>query len=175
MTDAPLKINRAPVLTLWTATVAQRMGFGHDEALTLGRAVAGMNAYSKGRRLGIFLPTAESLRELRHDQPKSRFDVDLLHRAVPAIVTPEGVRALDKGKPINPASIEKYLAAKFGVHLELAERAMADLALDYSPTELAEVGYALYEQFRPAVPDDVKGWGAKGTLDLSTIRTSRQR
>jgi hypothetical protein len=48
------KINRAPVLTLWAAIVAERLGFDHDEALTLGRAVAGLNAQSKGKRLGIF-------------------------------------------------------------------------------------------------------------------------
>jgi hypothetical protein len=46
-----LSINRAPVLTLWAAVVAVRPGFGRDEALTLGRAVAGLNAYSKGRSL----------------------------------------------------------------------------------------------------------------------------
>jgi hypothetical protein len=28
--------------------VAEVLGFDHDEALTLGRAVAGLNAYSKG-------------------------------------------------------------------------------------------------------------------------------
>jgi hypothetical protein len=46
-------INRAPVLTLWAATVAERMGFKREEALSLGKAVAGLTAQSKGRRLGI--------------------------------------------------------------------------------------------------------------------------
>jgi hypothetical protein len=41
-------VNRAPVLTLCAAAVAEVLGFEHDEALTLGRAVAGLNAYSKG-------------------------------------------------------------------------------------------------------------------------------
>jgi len=36
------------VLTLWASVVAEILGFDHDEALTFGRAVAGMNAYSKG-------------------------------------------------------------------------------------------------------------------------------
>jgi hypothetical protein len=36
-----VKINRAPVLTLWPAVVAERLGFDWEEALTLGRAVAG--------------------------------------------------------------------------------------------------------------------------------------
>ncbi len=30
-------INRAPVLTLWAAVVAEVLGFEQDEALTLGR------------------------------------------------------------------------------------------------------------------------------------------
>ncbi len=33
-------INRAPVLTLWAAAVAERMGYDHDAALTLGKAMA---------------------------------------------------------------------------------------------------------------------------------------
>ena len=33
-----IRINRGPVLTLWAAVVAERLGFGHDMALTLGRA-----------------------------------------------------------------------------------------------------------------------------------------
>jgi hypothetical protein len=45
-------VNRAPVLTLWTVVVAEVLGFEHDEALTLGRAVAGLNAYLKGVSLG---------------------------------------------------------------------------------------------------------------------------
>ena len=50
-------INRAPVLTLWAAIVAERLGFDREEALYLGKAVAGLTAQSKGRRLGIFAPT----------------------------------------------------------------------------------------------------------------------
>jgi hypothetical protein len=46
-------VNRAPVLTLWGAVVAEVLGFEQDEALTLGRAVAGLNAYSKGASLGL--------------------------------------------------------------------------------------------------------------------------
>ena len=50
-------INRAPVLTFWAAVVAEVLGFDHDQALTLGRAVAGLNAYSKGVSPGLFQPT----------------------------------------------------------------------------------------------------------------------
>jgi len=47
-------IYRAPVLTLWAAVVAEILGFNYNEALTLGRAVAGLNAYSKGVALSLF-------------------------------------------------------------------------------------------------------------------------
>lgn len=58
-------INRAPVLTLWAAVVAEMLGFDDDdEALTLGRAVAGLNAYSKGVSLGLFRPTPMCLRDI---------------------------------------------------------------------------------------------------------------
>ncbi len=50
-------VNPAPVLTLWAAVVAECLGFDHDEALTLGKAVAGLTAQSKGQRLGIFTPS----------------------------------------------------------------------------------------------------------------------
>jgi len=40
-------VNRAPVLTLWAAVVAEFLGFEHDETLTLGREMAGLNACVK--------------------------------------------------------------------------------------------------------------------------------
>jgi exodeoxyribonuclease V gamma subunit len=45
-----LVVNRAPVLTLWAAVVAEVLGFEHDEALTLGRAVAGLKVGSMVKR-----------------------------------------------------------------------------------------------------------------------------
>ena len=50
-------MNWAPVLTLWAAVVAEVLGFKHDEALTLGRAVARLSTYSKGGSLGLLQPT----------------------------------------------------------------------------------------------------------------------
>ena len=57
-----ISINRAPVLTLWAAVVAERFGFDRKEALSLGKAAAGLTAQSKGRRLGIFTPSPEAVR-----------------------------------------------------------------------------------------------------------------
>src|SRR5262245_51296744 len=91
------KINRAPVLTLWTAIVAQRLGFSWQEALTLGRAVAGLNAYAKGKALGLFQPTPQKVKKQRVLGDKKALTVELLHRAVPVSQTATGLRALSKG------------------------------------------------------------------------------
>ena len=85
-------VNRVPVLTLWAAVVAEVLGFEHDEALTLGRPVAGLNAYSKGVSLGLFQPTPKEVQEQgRSIRKEGTVTVDLLHRAVPAKHTEEGL------------------------------------------------------------------------------------
>ena len=44
-TGEKIRINRVPVLTLWAAVVAERLGFDRARpALTLGQAVAGLSA-----------------------------------------------------------------------------------------------------------------------------------
>jgi len=40
MAQEPILINRAPVLTLWSSVVAERLGFDRKEALSLAKAVA---------------------------------------------------------------------------------------------------------------------------------------
>ncbi len=169
MTANKILINRAPVLTLWAAIVAERLGFDHDEALSLGKALAGLNAQSKGRRLGIFKPSPKELRKVRERERGEEFWVDLLGRALPAVNTEDGVRAVVKSKPIDPEDVEQYLASKFGEALQAAREAMMELASAFKPDEPAERGFALYEQFRPAIPEGVRGWGAKGELDLGII------
>src|SRR5271168_2574647 len=103
MSTNAISINRAPVLTLWAAVVAERLGFDHDEALTLGKAVAGLNAQAKGRRLGIFKPHEEKPQKAREKNPAETFLVEILGRTVPAVNTDDGIRATIKGKPISPA------------------------------------------------------------------------
>jgi hypothetical protein len=48
-----IEINRAPVMTLWVVVIAERLGHSHDAALTLGRAVTGLNAYSKAKAIEL--------------------------------------------------------------------------------------------------------------------------
>jgi hypothetical protein len=49
---------------------------------------------------------------------------------------------------------------------------MEALAARYEPEALNRIGFRLYEHFRPEVPADVRGWGAKGVLDLEKIRSA---
>jgi hypothetical protein len=164
-----VRINRAPVLTLWAAVVAERLGFDRDEALSLGRAVAGLNAQSKGRRLGIFKPHEEKPKKAREKEPGEKFLVEVCGRTVPSTNTDDGIRAVAAGKPIDPGGVERYLEGRFGDSLKTVRAAMQRLARRYKPKELAERCFSLYEHFRPAIPEGVKGWGAKGELDLGQI------
>ena len=140
-----IEINRAPVLTLWAAVVAERLGFDWEEALTLGRAVAGLNAYSKGKALGLFEPTPEAVREKREQlrRQKGAFSIDLLNRKVPAVHTEAGIRALQKDQQTNPISVTGYLERAFGDAFEDTRDAMTVLARAYEPQELAAAGYRL--------------------------------
>src|SRR4030042_3282604 len=84
-----IKINRAPVLTLWGVIVAERVGYKQDEALTLGKAVAGLTAQSKGQRLGIYTPSEKELDVKVRDKAKERqageaLMVEVVGRGVPA-------------------------------------------------------------------------------------------
>jgi hypothetical protein len=162
------------VLTLWAAVVAERLGFDQATALTLGQAVAGLSAYAKGVSLGIIEPKAELVKEHGDRLAEGeRLHVDLLGRAVPVVRTPEGLRALAKGKPGDPARIERYLAGKFKDRLEEARRAMSELAAGFTPGELHRQGFRFYERFRPSVPAGERGWGAMGELDLAAVRALR--
>ncbi len=51
--DGEIVVNRAPVLTLWAAIVAERLEHDADAAITLGRAVAGSSARIKARAIGL--------------------------------------------------------------------------------------------------------------------------
>jgi hypothetical protein len=52
---------------------------------------------------------------------------------------------------------------------------MAKLAKAFTPKELAEEAYPLYERFRPDITEGVMGWGAKGVLDCSLIVSLAKR
>ncbi|HKG53714.1 MAG TPA: hypothetical protein VKB04_05600 [Anaerolineales bacterium] len=173
MANKTIKINRAPVLTLWAAVVAERLGYDEETALTLGKAVAGLNAQSKGRRLGIYEEKSEEEKEkeVKKQRPVKTEFIEILGRDVPAIKTPQGLRAAIKGEAIHAESVNTYLKQKFKDDLDEARAAMEKLTKAYTPKQLKSKAYDLYEKFRPEIPEGTKGWGAKGELDLDYIRS----
>ncbi len=173
MADNVVSINRAPVLTLWAAVVAERMGYDRDAALSLGKAVAGLNAQSKGRRLGIYGPPKGPERGAEPTRVGlgEEFWVEVCGRPVPAKNTQDGVRAVVKDKPIESDKVRSYLAGKFKDDLDAVREAMTALVESYDEDELAAIAYKLYEEFRPQIERGKRGWGQKGDLDLDFIRS----
>jgi hypothetical protein len=171
MPERKIKINRAPVMTLWAAVVAERLGYDEDASLSLGKAVAGLNAQSKGRSLGIYAAKEGSSKEAERGGPKSEASlVVLLGRPVPTVRSKYGLRASIKGAEVDSTPVRKYLESKFGEDLADVRAAMQALAQSYQPEALNERAFALYERFRPAVPKGKQGWGAAGELDLGLLR-----
>lgn len=173
MANKKIKINRAPVMTLWAAVVAARLGYDEDTALTLGKAVAGLNAQSKGKKLGIYEEKSEEEKEKetkKQKEDKTEF-IEIMGRGVPAIKTSKGLRAAIKGEAIHAESVQTYLEQKFKDDLDDVRKAMEKLAKAYTPKQLESKAYGLYEKFRPEIPEGKKGWGAKGELDLDYIRS----
>lgn len=170
MMNRTVTINRAPVLTLWATIVAEQLGFDSDTSLTLGKAVAGLTAQSKGRRLGIFNPPKlEAGQRRKKSGLGEELWIDLCGRSVPAKQTKDGARAVAKDKVIDPEQVRSYLQRAFGDDLAAVEKAMRHLAKALGPTDLAERAFRLYEDFRPAVARGQRGWGQKGKLELKRI------
>lgn len=178
-----IRINRAPVLTLWASIVAERLGWPHDTALTLGRAVAGMTAHGKGVRLGIFAQPEDREHQPGPSPPVAVVgairDVPLLGRIVHVAPTAEGPRAMSNNELVQPQAVERNLRGKFGSQLCAALSAMERLAATVPTDTLNDEAFRLCEHFRPEVPSGEPGWGARGVLDLDRIhalvRTKRQQ
>jgi hypothetical protein len=169
MATKKFPINRAPVLTLWAFVVAMRQGHDEEFALTLGQALAALNAQSKGRRLGIF--EADGKKETgENKKTPTAGAVRLLGRDVPIQKASGDLRAAPGGEVIQPKAVRTYLESKFGEHLAETRAAMEALAMSLTAAQLETRGFSLYEKFRPQIPEGKKGWGAKGELDLALIR-----
>jgi hypothetical protein len=164
-------VNRAPFLTLWASVVAGRLGYDADEALTLGRAVAGQTAASRGKRLGILEErSAEDRRELEtRREVLGAETIRFMARTIPCLRTPQGLRALAETAPIDPNSVRRYLESKLKDALPLVEQRLAVLALAYPPEELDAHAMDLYMRMRPAVAEGRAGWGQRGRLDTEVI------
>ena len=169
--EGTIKINRAPVLTLWAAVVAQRLGFDRETALTLGQAVAGSSAHAKAVSLGIVEPRPELVREQGDRLAEGeRLRVDLLGRAVPVVGTPDGPRAVNKGKPGDPAQIANTSPASSVTGSRMPGRRWPCWRRPMSRRTLTVAGFGSTRPSGPACRPASRGWGAVGELDLAKVR-----
>lgn len=170
MPTKQIAVNRAPVLTLWAAVVAERLGHKRDEALTLAKAVAGLTASSKAKRLGIHQSRDSGEKPAPKKKHSGNERVELLGWSIAVEKTPKGLRAIKDYKPIAPESVVAYLNKAFGDDLDDVRAEMVRLAAKHTPADLAEHAFELYARFRPVVAAGARGWGQMGTLDLALIR-----
>jgi len=178
MSDQPIQVNRAPVLTLWAAVVAETLGHPPDTALTLGRYVAGSSARIKARSIGMLdeaMEASERLAQAEALRPAVEFIV-LLGREIPVLRHEDGThRANENGKPMAPHGVRSYIIRALGDRLDEVRAEMVALAALLPPEELNRIGFRLYEKFRPEVPRGAAGWGAKGVLHIDRIRIAYRR
>jgi hypothetical protein len=171
--NASIKVNRAPVLTLWASVVAERLGHPPDLALSLAKIVAGTAARAKARRLGIAEESDQAKDQQEAGPVPPQRATQLLGRQIRLTHDKDGVVLADGGGKPEPAPpVRAYITKAFGTHLTAVREAMDELAGRYEPQELNRIGFRLYEHFRPDVPPDARGWGAKGMLDLEKIRSA---
>ncbi len=122
-------INRAPVLTLWVAIVAEREGYTFEEGLSFGKFISGLFARTKGKRIGIFDDEMESEvqkaaekggsknRKKRKLEEVERFEV--FGMKLPGKRLENGLRpAVQNGKPIYPNVVSAYLHRASGVDFD---------------------------------------------------------
>jgi hypothetical protein len=134
-----------------------------------------LNPQAKGRKLGIFKPYEVKPAKAREKERGEEFWVENCGRPVPAKNTDDGIRAVKGAQVIEPEGVRRYLESKFGDDLGVVRTAMQRLAMSFQPKELADLAFGLYERFRPSIPAGVKGWGAKGELDLELIEELRKK
>ena len=136
----PIRVNRAPVLTLWAAVVAEHLGHPPDTALSLASAVAGAASRAKARRLGI-AEERDHAEDAKAAAPApARDTARLLGKKIRLAHDADGVvLAEGEGKPVPAAPVQAYVAKAFGEHLAAVRKAMEDLAARHEPEELNRI------------------------------------
>eukprot|EP00877_Chromochloris_zofingiensis_P013742 jgi/Chrzof1/8621/Cz03g17200.t1 len=169
-------VNRAPVLTLWSAVVAERQGHNWDESLSYGRAVASICAQSKGRSIGVIEDTeekdtehADKKRKTKHQDRVKVFGMNLPVKSVDG-----NLMATQKDSPVKASTVEQYIRRAFGDQYDRVKDVMQQLAAQFSPPDLDAQGYKLYEKFRPNIASGRAGWGQRGVLDLDILKNLTQ-
>ncbi|KAF1344259.1 hypothetical protein BDV97DRAFT_78453 [Delphinella strobiligena] len=172
-----ITINRAPLLTLWSALTTSLLhpNFSWSTCLSAGQAISTLCAISKGRAIGkIDPPTTSSEQQAKKSATKDGeedglSELKIMHFSLPL---KEGVVVL-QGKEKKNAN-EEALRAKFGGEdvYERVKRVFGERleAWKGREGELNDRAFGMYEEFRPDVATGQRGWGRKGSLSLAKVR-----
>jgi hypothetical protein len=169
---ASVQINRAPVLTLWAACVAEARQIGDwDTALTIGKVMCALFAGFKARGGGGG-GGGWGRRGAAQQQPAlptgSDHAIDFMGHYVFMSTGPPLCAVDGKTGVISAGTVHNYLTRAFGAaNLPAVLAAMREVTASFVGHEdaLEQQAFKLYENFRPATAQ-----GQKGELKLANIR-----
>ncbi|KAF9652180.1 hypothetical protein BDM02DRAFT_3063063, partial [Thelephora ganbajun] len=170
-------INRAPVMTAWATIVAERLGFGREEALSIASVYTETNATSKGISIGVHSSEKNEISQKSMDETQPY--VDLMGRRITLYrfqlsYDQSQWRALSSGKAVPPLDAYKYITTSLKQTTPYILGAMRLLAESYEPGELNRKGFSLYCDFRPEIEPGKSGWGKRGKVPCEVILRLRK-
>lgn len=175
-----ITINRAPVLTLWAASVCQVIHpqLQWDTCLSAGQAVATICAVSKGRAIGMIGEPSddpEAQDEKKRKEKDKTKDLERIKVFSFSLPIKDGLVQLSaKPKPAN----EDGLKRRYGEDQYTAtKKAFWEVAHSWrgEEEELQEKGFGFYEKFRPTIGTGQSSWGRSGQLDLDNFKKVARR
>lgn len=172
--EKPIIINRAPVLELWGACVAQFLhpDFSWNLCLSIGSSISTITAISKGRSIGTSAPLDEAKNDASNDQNKKKEDGLTTVKVMGFPMTIKDDSVVVKGKPKTTREVS--LIRKYGSddNYGKVKDTMSEALDGWKDKEddLDAKAFHMYEKFRPDVAKGQKGWGRKGELHLSKVR-----
>ncbi|KAF2119591.1 hypothetical protein BDV96DRAFT_596295 [Lophiotrema nucula] len=174
-------INRAPVLQLWSASVAHFVypELSWDTCLSAGSAISTICAVAKGRSIGTVPDKDESddKQKRREETKREQENLDFIEVMHFKLKLKDGLALVGSEKKGKPSG-EDALKKKFGEQQYQQARTAFGEALQSwkdDEDELNKKAFGMYEQFRPTVSQGQKGWGRKGELKLATIKTTVEK
>jgi hypothetical protein len=172
----PVIINRAPVLHLWAACVAEKLypNLSWTTHLSIGSAISALCAVSKGRAIGKIEapsddPDTKAATKKKKEAAKEGADEEV--EVMGFKLQLKDGRALVLGKPQK--GVEELLRKKYREDYERVRKTMREAVRMFKSTaereELSRTAFHMYEEFRPSVQRGQGGWGKRGELRLEKV------
>ncbi|KAL9937710.1 hypothetical protein V8E36_003255 [Tilletia maclaganii] len=172
-------VNRAPVMTLWTMILLERMGFQRREALSLAQCYVSTTSTARAVTLGL---TSASERDKASTVGPRQPHFVLMGVKLPVLQLQKRTstgdvgeyRAIYDGQVIEPQKAFDYIFRSFyqtlpyvfGALVLLADSYLDPTGSDSDADELHAVAWDLYCDFRPETGGE---WGKRARLSCETV------